>query len=95
MAWQAAQNPNVGMIGAEPFTNGVAKLLTQIEEKKLMNVRVHFGDARPLIDALPEASLTRLFVLHPDPWPKKRHHKRRIISPVVSGRGGAFVAAWR
>ena len=60
---------------------GVAKLLSEIEDRGLENIRIHFGDARPLIEALPDASLSRLFVLHPDPWPKKRHHKRRMISP--------------
>ena len=81
LAWQASQNSKIGMIGAEPFVNGVAKLLSQIDEQGLQNIRIHHGDARPLIEALPDASLSRLFVLHPDPWPKKRHHKRRMISP--------------
>lgn len=81
LAWQAARNPNVGVIGAEPFVNGVGKLLGAVDDEKLENVRIHFGDARPLIEALPDASLSRLFVLHPDPWPKKRHFKRRMISP--------------
>lgn len=81
LAWQAAHHPDIGMIGAEPFVNGVGKLLVQIEDRKLENVRIHFGDARPLMEALPDASLSRLFVLHPDPWPKKRHYKRRMISP--------------
>lgn len=81
LAWQAAQNPKVGLIGAEPFVNGVGKLLSQVDNEGLQNVRIHFGDVRPLIEGLPNASLTRVFVLHPDPWPKKRHHKRRMISP--------------
>ncbi len=81
LAWQAAHNPSVGLIGAEPFVNGVGKLLVLVEQQQLENVRIHFGDARPLLEGLPDASLTRLFVLHPDPWPKKRHHKRRMISP--------------
>ena len=81
LAWQAAHNPKVGFIGAEPFVNGVGKLLARVDEDALKNVRIHFGDARPLLEALPDASLSRLFVLHPDPWPKKRHHKRRMISP--------------
>lgn len=81
LAWQAAQHPQVGLIGAEPFVNGVAKLLTKIDDESLENIRVHFGDARPLLEALPDGSLSKLFVLHPDPWPKKRHHKRRMISP--------------
>lgn len=81
LAWQAAHNPDIGMIGAEPFVNGVGKMLGLIDGQKLGNIRIYFGDARPLLEALPAASLTRLFVLHPDPWPKKRHHKRRMISP--------------
>ncbi len=81
LAWQAKQNPQVVMIGAEPFINGVAKLLSQIDEEALTNIRVHHGDVRPLLECLPGHCLTRLFVLHPDPWPKSRHHKRRMISP--------------
>lgn len=81
LAWQAAHNPDVGLIGAEPFVNGVGKLLGQADAQKLENIRIHFGDARPLIEAIKDASLTRIFVLHPDPWPKTRHHKRRMISP--------------
>lgn len=81
LAWQAEHYPDVAMIGAEPFINGVAKLLVQIEEKELENIRIHHGDARPLLEALPDASIGRLFVLHPDPWPKKRHFKRRLVSP--------------
>ncbi|MEM8772191.1 MAG: tRNA (guanosine(46)-N7)-methyltransferase TrmB [Pseudomonadota bacterium] len=81
LSQQARANPDIGMIGAEPFVNGVAKMLTQIEEYSLENIRICFGDARPLMEALPTASLSRVFVLHPDPWPKKRHFKRRMISP--------------
>ncbi len=81
LAWQAAHNPDIGMIGAEPFVNGVGKMLGLIDDQKLGNIRIYSGDARPLLEALPVVSLTRLFVLHPDPWPKKRHHKRRMISP--------------
>lgn len=81
LAWQAVQNANIGVIGAEPFVNGVGKLLSLVDDKKLENIRIHFGDARPLLEALPDGALTRVFVLHPDPWPKKRHHKRRMISP--------------
>jgi tRNA (guanine-N7-)-methyltransferase len=81
LAWQALHRPDVGLIGAEPFINGVAKLLVQVDEHDLGNVRIHFGDARPLMEKLPDASLSRIFVLHPDPWPKKRHYKRRMVSP--------------
>ena len=79
LAAQAAAHPDVGFIGCEPFVNGIAKLLIAVEAGNLANVRVHGDDARPLIEALPEASLERAFVLFPDPWPKTRHHKRRFI----------------
>ena len=95
LAWQAARNPDVLMIGAEPFLNGVAKLVTQVDEAGLSNVRVHFGDGRPLIEALADQSLGRMFVLHPDPWPKKRHYKRRIVSPWLPRSGGKADPAGR
>jgi len=79
LAWQAERNPNVGFLGAEYFVNGVAALLRQIQDRGLDNVRLLQGDARALLDALPAACLQRVFVLFPDPWPKARHHKRRII----------------
>lgn len=81
LAFQAARAPGTGFIGAEPFVNGVAMLLQKIEAAGLANIRIHFGDARPLVEALPAARFSRIFVLHPDPWPKKRHYKRRMISP--------------
>lgn len=80
LAWQAEQNPQALCFGAEPFINGVAKLLSAVDEKGLRNVRVLEGDARPPLGALPDGSLDRLFLLQPDPWPKKRHHKRRMVS---------------
>jgi tRNA (guanine-N7-)-methyltransferase len=81
LVWQARHHPNVGMIGAESYVNGVGKLLSQIEDEDVPNIRIHFGDGRPLVEALPDRSLSRMFVLFPDPWPKKRHAKRRIVSP--------------
>lgn len=81
LAFQAARSPRAGFIGAEPFINGVAQLLQKIDVEGLSNIRIRHGDARPLMEALPAASISRLYVLHPDPWPKKRHHKRRMISP--------------
>ncbi|MGD0186706.1 MAG: tRNA (guanosine(46)-N7)-methyltransferase TrmB [Roseiarcus sp.] len=77
---QARAHPDVGFIGCEPFLNGVAKLLAALQLHGLDNVRLRAGDARALIEALPPASLSRIFVLYPDPWPKRRHHKRRVIS---------------
>jgi len=81
MAAQAAKRPDVLVIGAEPFQNGVASALRHIDEAGLTNVRVQDGDVRELLGRLPDASLTRAFILFPDPWPKTRHHKRRIVQP--------------
>jgi tRNA (guanine-N7-)-methyltransferase len=81
LAAQAAAHPEVGCIGVEPFINGVAKLLALVEAQGLDNVRVLMDDARLLLTALPDATIERAFVLFPDPWPKLRHHKRRIVNP--------------
>ncbi len=78
---QAASNPDVGIIGCEPYINGVAMLLGKIREAGVQNLRVHPGDARDLFDVLPEASIAKAFLLYPDPWPKKRHHRRRFVTP--------------
>ena len=79
LVWQAAQHPQVGLIGAEPYQMGMAKLLTKLEETPLNNVRLYEGDGAEIIQALPDASLGRFFLLFPDPWPKTRHHKRRFL----------------
>jgi len=81
LAAQAERHPNVGIIGAEVFLNGVASLVRYVDEKKLANVRVFNDDVRFLLPALPERCLSRAFVLFPDPWPKARHAKRRFIGP--------------
>ncbi len=81
LAGQAARNPHVGIVGVEPFIDGVAKLLTAVEEGGLDNVRIRRGDARDLVAQFPDASLDRVFILFPDPWPKTRHRKRRLIQP--------------
>ncbi len=78
---QAGANPGVPFIGVEPFMNGVASCLRHIEESGVTNVRIHHGDARDVIARLPDASLGRVDILFPDPWPKKRHWKRRLIQP--------------
>ncbi len=80
LAAQAAANPPHGMIGCEPFINGVARLIAACHENKLNNVRVFVDDARLLLEALPDGCLTRIFILFPDPWPKRRHQKRRFVS---------------
>ena len=79
MAAQAARRPDVTILGAEPFQNGVASALRHLDEQGLANIRIHDGDVRELIARLPAASLTRVFILFPDPWPKARHHKRRLV----------------
>ena len=79
LAAQAGDNPAVTLIGCEPYVNGVARLLSLIDD--VDNVRVVIDDARLLLKALPAASFEKIFVLFPDPWPKARHQKRRIVNP--------------
>ncbi|HEY5070869.1 MAG TPA: tRNA (guanosine(46)-N7)-methyltransferase TrmB [Caulobacteraceae bacterium] len=79
LAAQAARRPDVLMLGAETFVNGVASALRHIEASGLENVRIHFGDARDLMAILPDKSIDRLFILFPDPWPKSRHRRRRLV----------------
>ena len=81
LAGQAARHGDVGFIGAEPFVDGVAKLLTALEEQALSNVRVRRGDARDLVAQFADQSIDRAFILFPDPWPKTRHRKRRLVQP--------------
>ena len=81
MAAQAARHLDTLILGAEPFLNGVASALRHIEEAHLTNVRLHAGDVRDLMAALPDACLDRMFILFPDPWPKVRHNKRRLVQP--------------
>ena len=81
MAAQAAANPDIGIVGAEPFLDGVVGALLEIETRSLSNIRLHNGDALDIIERLPDASLDRVFLLHPDPWPKFRHAKRRFVNP--------------
>jgi tRNA (guanine-N7-)-methyltransferase len=79
MIAQAEQHPRTGCIGVEPFVNGMAKALAAIDTKKLSNIRLHFDDATPLLEWLPTASLACVDLIYPDPWPKRRHWKRRFI----------------
>lgn len=80
LAHLASLHPEIQFIGCEPYINGIAGLLSHIDEHKLENIRIYSDDARDLIAALPDKCLERVFVLYPDPWPKTRHNKRRIIS---------------
>lgn len=81
MVHQAQHNPNVGIIGCEPYVNGVAVAIGKIHAAGVSNLRLHPGDARDLFDVLPEGSLDKAFLLYPDPWPKARHHRRRFVTP--------------
>jgi tRNA (guanine-N7-)-methyltransferase len=81
LAAQAAAYPGWGFIGVEPFLNGMGSCLRHIEEGGLQNVRLHLGDARDVLGQLPERALDLVFILFPDPWPKTKHHKRRLIQP--------------
>ncbi|MFM9979028.1 MAG: tRNA (guanine(46)-N(7))-methyltransferase TrmB [Sphingomonadaceae bacterium] len=81
LAAQAAVRPGHGFIGCEPFLNGVVGALQHVRERGLGNVRVHMGDALDVLARLPDASLSRVYLLHPDPWPKARHAKRRFMNP--------------
>ncbi|MDP1737885.1 MAG: tRNA (guanosine(46)-N7)-methyltransferase TrmB [Caulobacter sp.] len=103
MAGQAERSRGTLIIGVEPFLNGVASALRHVDERKLANVRVHQGDAREVASRLPDGCLDRVFVLFPDPWPKSRHHKRRIIQPdflvelarlLKPGGGLRFATDW-
>jgi tRNA (guanine-N7-)-methyltransferase len=82
LAEQARRHPEIGVIGSEVFVNGIAALVGHVERLGLSNVRVFDDDARLLLAGLPEASIGRLFLLFPDPWPKARHAKRRFIGPA-------------
>jgi tRNA (guanine-N7-)-methyltransferase len=85
MVAQALARPRIGIIGVEPFVNGMAKALAGIEAAGLRNIRLHFADAIDLIAWLPDASLARIDLIHPDPWPKRRHRKRRFVQdPTVA-----------
>jgi tRNA (guanine-N7-)-methyltransferase len=76
---QAKANPDVGVVGCEPFLNGVAAALSGLKREQLANVRLRRGDAQGLVEAAPDGFFSRVFILYPDPWPKRRHHKRRVV----------------
>ncbi|MXP11054.1 tRNA (guanine(46)-N(7))-methyltransferase TrmB [Pseudoblastomonas halimionae] len=81
LAHRADLLPDHGFIGAEPFLNGVASALTHIKEGGLANIRLQHGDALEVLDRVPDGALTMVYLLHPDPWPKARHAKRRMMNP--------------
>jgi tRNA (guanine-N7-)-methyltransferase len=81
LVWQAKHNPSVTLIGCEPFEDGVVKVLDCIDRDKLDNICLHMGDARDVLRWLPDGSIARAFILFPDPWPKRKHQKRRLVNP--------------
>jgi tRNA (guanine-N7-)-methyltransferase len=81
LAAQAERRPDALVIGVEPYLNGVASALRHVEARGLANVRLRHGDARAVVEQIADGSLARVFVLFPDPWPKLRHHKRRLLQP--------------
>src|SRR3984893_2411525 len=83
---QAQERPRTGFIGVEPFVNGMAKALAAIESGNLQNIRLHFDEAVHLIAWLPQSSLARIDLIHPDPWPKRRHWKRRFVQDAMVSR---------
>src|SRR3984957_6514498 len=83
---QAQERPRTGFIGVEPFVNGMAKALAGIESGKLQNIRLHFDDAMNLMAWLPQNALARIDLIHPDPWPKRRHWKRRFVQDAMVSR---------
>ena len=83
LAGLAEANPAVNFIGAEPFINGVASLLRHIQSRQLSNIRIWDDDVRMVLPALPVAGLSQVFIMFPDPWPKKRHAERRILQPAM------------
>src|SRR6476469_3914964 len=83
MIAEAQREPQTGFIGVEPFLNGMAKALAAIDEAKLRNIQLHFGDAILLLDWLPASALSRVDLIYPDPWPKRRHWKRRFVQDAT------------
>jgi tRNA (guanine-N7-)-methyltransferase len=86
LAEQAERHPDIGFIGSEVFENGIARLVGEVARRGLGNVRVFADDARLLLDRLPPASIGLVFILFPDPWPKQRHRKRRLVAPATLDR---------
>jgi len=93
MVHMAATYPQVGVIGCEPFVNGVAMLLGKIRAAGVTNLAVYPGDARDALDVLPEGSVARAFLNYPDPWPKRRHRRRRFVTPDHLGPLARVLAA--
>ena len=86
LLWQAGHNRDIGFIACEPFIDGVVKVIDRAEAAQLENIRLHADDVRDVLPWLPAASIARAFVLFPDPWPKKRHIKRRLVNAELLGQ---------
>jgi tRNA (guanine-N7-)-methyltransferase len=91
-AAQALAHPDVLLLGAEPFLNGVASALRHVDAAGLGNVRLHHGDGRELMARLPDGAVERLYLLFPDPWPKTRHHKRRLVNAAFVAEAARIMA---
>lgn len=90
---EAVADPSTGIIGCEPFINGMASALALIETHNLKNVRLYHGDAIEVLDWLPTSSIARVDLLYPDPWPKRRHRKRRFVSDDMIARLARILAS--
>ena len=77
---QAILNPDIGLIGCEPYQNGVAKLMAKLSTNPCQNIKLYDGDIRNIFDVLTKNSISKVFLLYPDPWPKKKHHRRRFVT---------------
>lgn len=100
LIWQALNHPNKLFLGAEPFRSGVINIISEIERQKINNIKIYDDNVIDIIDNLPNESLSSIFILFPDPWPKKKHHKRRFINQnnlkkinSVLKKGGRLVLA--
>jgi tRNA (guanine-N7-)-methyltransferase len=83
LLWQARRNSDIALIGCEPYEDGVIKVLAALDDERLKNVRIHMGDARDVLRKLPPGSVDRAFILFPDPWPKRKHVKRRLVNRAL------------
>lgn len=92
LIWQAQSHPDIGFIGCEPYINGIAKVLAAAEEQNLQNIRLHADDARGVLAWLPSSTIARVFILFPDPWPKARHVKRRLLNAEVAAELARIMA---
>jgi len=94
LVYQAERNPNIGFIGCEPYINGVAMLAGKLSKLELTNVRIHPGDVRDLFDVLPDDSIDNVFLLYPDPWPKKKTSSAKVCNKRIFDRSAASNENW-